>query len=625
MAILINFIGYALSCIPYPVLCACVNVLGAVFLFVPSRRRSVLLSNLRYAFPEWSKRRRRLMAKESASRMIEMGLFSLMHYHLSKEKKRHTVQYSAGTELKLKELREGGKPVIILLPHVCLFEAIAVSPFFRPQRGRKLGAIYRPNRNPNIDRQIKRARESTGLVTFSRKAGLLKAKKHLSEGNWLIVLFDQNAGDTGTLDLFLGRLISYTSLPDSLCENAKADPVFIFLRRLSFFRSEIRIEGIKASSSESISTNAHKKLESLIQADPNGLPEWLWSHGKWKVHSRVESRYRMVVKRKHVIKNKKIERKTNFFIRMPNWLGDVVMAVPLLLAIRKGRPDVRFTIVCKAEYIELLRKFRLADEFIGLPKNSFSYFWNFHKKISSSPDNYLLFTNSLRGDIEALLTGSAQRFGMKLPGRFRPLLSHTFNPVKREGFDVSNLHQTRLWEQMTRYFGLREAIEENPLNFHPVKRNKYKIGIIPGSSNTPEKRWDTQNWVTLIEGISKLREEFEFYLYGTNQDKEITSKIYMNCSGRVFDFAGRTSIDELADELASCALVIGNDTGSMHLANMVGTPVAVLFGPTNSTRTKPFFDSPLISIESNKSKDINSINTTDVLKATSSIFHNLKK
>lgn len=554
-----------------------------------------------------------------------MGLFSLMHYHLSKEKKRHTVQYSAGTELKLKELREGGKPVIILLPHVCLFEAIAVSPFFRPQRGRKLGAIYRPNRNPNIDRQIKRARESTGLVTFSRKAGLLKAKKHLSEGNWLIVLFDQNAGDTGTLDLFLGRLISYTSLPDSLCENAKADPVFIFLRRLSFFRSEIRIEGIKASSSESISTNAHKKLESLIQADPNGLPEWLWSHGKWKVHSRVESRYRMVVKRKHVIKNKKIERKTNFFIRMPNWLGDVVMAVPLLLAIRKGRPDVRFTIVCKAEYIELLRKFRLADEFIGLPKNSFSYFWNFHKKISSSPDNYLLFTNSLRGDIEALLTGSAQRFGMKLPGRFRPLLSHTFNPVKREGFDVSNLHQTRLWEQMTRYFGLREAIEENPLNFHPVKRNKYKIGIIPGSSNTPEKRWDTQNWVTLIEGISKLREEFEFYLYGTNQDKEITSKIYMNCSGRVFDFAGRTSIDELADELASCALVIGNDTGSMHLANMVGTPVAVLFGPTNSTRTKPFFDSPLISIESNKSKDINSINTTDVLKATSSIFHNLKK
>lgn len=565
------------------------------------------------------------MAKESASRMIEMGLFSLMHYHLSKEKKRHTVQYSAGTELKLKELREGGKPVIILLPHVCLFEAIAVSPFFRPQRGRKLGAIYRPNRNPNIDRQIKRARESTGLVTFSRKAGLLKAKKHLSEGNWLIVLFDQNAGDTGTLDLFLGRLISYTSLPDSLCENAKADPVFIFLRRLSFFRSEIRIEGIKASSSESISTNAHKKLESLIQADPNGLPEWLWSHGKWKVHSRVESRYRMVVKRKHVIKNKKIERKTNFFIRMPNWLGDVVMAVPLLLAIRKGRPDVRFTIVCKAEYIELLRKFRLADEFIGLPKNSFSYFWNFHKKISSSPDNYLLFTNSLRGDIEALLTGSAQRFGMKLPGRFRPLLSHTFNPVKREGFDVSNLHQTRLWEQMTRYFGLREAIEENPLNFHPVKRNKYKIGIIPGSSNTPEKRWDTQNWVTLIEGISKLREEFEFYLYGTNQDKEITSKIYMNCSGRVFDFAGRTSIDELADELASCALVIGNDTGSMHLANMVGTPVAVLFGPTNSTRTKPFFDSPLISIESNKSKDINSINTTDVLKATSSIFHNLKK
>ena len=52
-----------------------------------------------------------------------------------------------------------------------------------------------------------------------------------------------------------------------------------------------------------------------------------------------------------------------------------------------------------------------------------------------------------------------------------------------------------------------------------------------------------------------------------------------------------TELSELAEELASCCLVIGNDTGSMHLANMVGTEVFVLFGPTNSIKTKPFFDS----------------------------------
>ena len=54
--------------------------------------------------------------------------------------------------------------------------------------------------------------------------------------------------------------------------------------------------------------------------------------------------------------------------------------------------------------------------------------------------------------------------------------------------------------------------------------------------------------------------------------------------------AGSTDLFELTDELASCALVIGNDTGSIHLANMVGTPVLVLFGPTNSIKPNLFLN-----------------------------------
>ena len=54
---------------------------------------------------------------------------------------------------------------------------------------------------------------------------------------------------------------------------------------------------------------------------------------------------------------------------------------------------------------------------------------------------------------------------------------------------------------------------------------------------------------------------------------------------------------ELAGELAACDLVVGNDTGGMHLANAVGTPVAVLFGPTNPLVTGPFFDAPRLNIQ----------------------------
>ena len=65
----------------------------------------------------------------------------------------------------------------------------------------------------------------------------------------------------------------------------------------------------------------------------------------------------MIVKRTHLISKKNIARNTHFFVRMPNWLGDVIMAIPVLHAVRAGRPDVRFTFVCKSQFIPLLEKF----------------------------------------------------------------------------------------------------------------------------------------------------------------------------------------------------------------------------------------------------------------------------
>ena len=136
-------------------------------------------------------------------------------------------------------------------------------------------------------------------------------------------------------------------------------------------------------------------------------------------------------KRKQFIAGKTLSRRTNFFIRMPNWLGDVVMAIPVLLAIRKGRPDVRFTLVAKTQFIPLLRKFELGEDYLPLPQEGTSYFGDFRKLLKYNPENYLLFTNSLRGDLEAFLSGCAQRFGLKLGGRSRPLLTNYFDPFAK--------------------------------------------------------------------------------------------------------------------------------------------------------------------------------------------------
>ena len=138
----------------------------------------------------------------------------------------------------------------------------------------------------------------------------------------------------------------------------------------------LRFFDIKHDKESSVAAHSHRLL-SILKADDEGCPEWLWSHGKWKIHARVESRYQMLNKRKQLICNRTFSRKTNFFIRMPNWLGDVVMAIPVLLAIRNGRPDVRFTLVAKSKFIPLLKSFVLGEDYLALPERGFRYFLNF--------------------------------------------------------------------------------------------------------------------------------------------------------------------------------------------------------------------------------------------------------
>jgi ADP-heptose:LPS heptosyltransferase len=145
---------------------------------------------------------------------------------------------------------------------------------------------------------------------------------------------------------------------------------------------------------------------------------------------------------------------------------------------------------------------------------------------------------------------------------------------------------------MMQHFGLELELPQAPFALEGATRIPEKIGLIPGASNNPSKRWPPYKWTELCERILELRPKASLHLYGTKADREATDAIANQMpKGKVNDQAGSTDLSQLAEELASCSLVIGNDTGGMHLANALGTPVAVLCGPTNPLVTGPFFDS----------------------------------
>jgi len=595
MATLIKSVGFLLSLCPFFVLEGATNFLGRLFVGIPSGRRRVLLSNLRHAFPERSEHELLSTARESAARMFEMGFFSLCYPFLGKDKLRKSALYTENAQKALSRMRMSGQPYVIMVPHVCLFEKLATSPHFRPQGNRRLGAIYRPNKNQALDEWINSARQDVGLVTFSRKAGFSQTKDFLRKGNWLVILFDQNAGSQGTLSFFLDRIASVTTLPDLLAKGTKARAVYACPRRTGFFQASVDI--VELDANNSISFGAHDLLADQIKSHSRGFPDWLWSHSKWKTQYYPEVKFSLNAKRK--LFPNKLPRKLLFFVRMPNWLGDVMMAAPILLAMTRARPDAKFALICQPQFKPLLEHLKLGDEIMTtvdvFSPSGMRACFGIRKRFA---DCHFLFTNSFRGDFEAFLMGATHRFGLRRPGKPRPLLSHSFPADKEMLEGAKALHQSALWEKTACRFGLGIPVEFNPLLTKAVAPSPGKLGIVLGSSNNPAKRWSLENWTKLCELFMKSGNSTRISLYGTRQDMKDAAQIASELgSERVCSLAGKTNLRDLALEFSSCSMIIGCDSGGVHLANAVGTKTAVLFGPTNQQITKPCYTSPLLIIQ----------------------------
>jgi heptosyltransferase-2 len=590
---LVQMLGFIMSKLPYSVLEKMTEFLGWVLMTIPNSRRSLLLSNLRHVFPDWGHDKILSVAKESAARMFEMGFFSLSYPFMSNEQRRHTVFYDKQAEKKLEELRNIGKPVLLLIPHTSLFESLATSPLFRPFGGRSLGAIYRPNQNPALDEWITAARQNAGIKTFSRKEGIIRARAHLKECNWLGVLYDQNAGMRGTGSSFLGRICSISPLPDLLAKNKDIICVHATAKRESFFRSRLELKDI-AGNGKSICETAHDHLAQEILRSPNGFPEWLWSHGKWKINNMIHEIFLLQDKFQKLNFLGRGRQSNQIFIRMPNWLGDVVMALPVIRAIRMGRPDACISLVCKSVYVDLLKSLCVADKVHSLPQTSGFTYFNDVRKLNIGPcDAMLVLTNSWRGDFESILLKADVRLGIETRGK-RLLLS---DPLKAYSF-TNYEHQVSMWFRM-----LAKYCQYSPpsktffdIPFGETDFSSSTVLIAPGSLNTPEKRLPIENWVKLSEIIFSKNPNVSFKIIGTSSESIICNELDGNLkSFGIFstNLCGKTNLVELSEIFKRSLCLLCNDSGAMHLANAVGLPVFAVFGSTIPERTGPAFRSPV--------------------------------
>jgi ADP-heptose:LPS heptosyltransferase/lauroyl/myristoyl acyltransferase len=595
----LNVLGRIVALTPEAVLRAAASVGGELILWLAPRRRRLLRSNLHHAFPGKPRAWRRAVARESSRRLVETAMLSLAAPFLSEARIRSIASLGPSTDALSRDLAARPRPVVLATLHVALWESQTWLKLLSPVPLPEFGIIFRPLDNPAADAFVKRSRERHGMRLLSRREGFAQALGILRGYGCVGVLFDQNAGDQGALTLLFGRVCSSTELPGVLAAKFGAELRTFYPRRTGFWRVVFESDPVPSDGSAAGATVALNSWLENAMADEALCASWLWAHDRWRNQDVPRRRLHLAAKRNLLAEDlaarglATMPRNTRVWIRLPNWLGDVALALPLVRAVRTSRPDAEITLLCKAPFVPLLEALGIAEKVSALPPRGRGYFSRFAALRAAYPDVWILLTNSVRGDLEARIAGSPQRFGIVRPGRSRPLLSHTY-PLP-EGYDEAGHHQLDLWEGFLRHFGLESPPDRSP--FSPAllampTENAFAagsrpVGLITGSENMPSKRWPVGHWRRLIEAFPRER----FVLFGTSADAMITAQVAAGFEKqRVVDLAGSTSLAAFASALTGCRLLVSNDTGGMHLANAFGVPVIGLFGPTNPIRTGPVFD-----------------------------------
>jgi lipopolysaccharide heptosyltransferase II len=133
---------------------------------------------------------------------------------------------------------------------------------------------------------------------------------------------------------------------------------------------------------------------------------------------------------------------------------------------------------------------------------------------------------------------------------------------------------------------------EPPHQTSNTKHQKF-LGLCPSAEYGPAKRWLPERFAEVAAAIS-AHSPVQWILFGTEGDAAIGETIAASLGDNCVNRIGQTTLEQLIDELRGCRLLLTNDTGTMHLAALLGVPVVAIFGSTEPRLTAPLGDNHVI-------------------------------
>jgi heptosyltransferase-2 len=576
------------AALPLPFLFGFGEFLGDCAWMFSGKYRRLATRNLEIAFAnEKSPRELRQLVRRHFRRLGANLLCSAKLTQMPPEKILERVEVE-NIESMAREFR-AGVPVVLVLSHIGTWEVFAqlMPKFFGFVRG---ASVYQGLGNRFIDKHVRRTRSHTGLELFDRHDGFEPVIDLLRSGGGVGVLSDQHAGDHGVWTPFFGRLASSSPLPALLAKRTRAALIAagVYTTGRARWRMVFTDRFDEAGASVAVLTS---KINQVIEQQIRRAPEdWFWVHNRWKT---PEPNFLLAHYKRGIYLPPGISagdlKPFRILIRSSNWLGDAVMSVPAVRAIKNGRPDVHVTVAAPDKIAPMWKLIPEVDAIILLPKGSiFSVVRLLRQQMRF--DVAILFPNSLRVALETWLSAIPQRVGYR--GHRRSCLVDQIVREPRKPRPPE--HHSLRFLRIARECGAETSNIEFPKpNQTSNIKHQTLIGLCPGAEYGPAKRWLPERFAEVAAKIT-AQASAQWILLGTKNDTAIGEQIATAIGDHCVNRIGQTTLDQLIDELRRCRLLLTNDTGTMHLAALLGVPVVAVFGSTEPRLTGPLGNGHII-------------------------------
>jgi heptosyltransferase-2 len=274
-------------------------------------------------------------------------------------------------------------------------------------------------------------------------------------------------------------------------------------------------------------------------------------------------------------------------VRGTNWLGDAVMSLPALRALRQSCPEARITVLARGWVADLYRREPCADEvLLALGKEHF--------------DAAILLPNSFRTALDARMAGIPRRIGYDRDRRGFLLTDRIAPPKPGE----TPPHERFYYLELLRRAGILDALPPaKPILLHAAEEARRAglevfdwmgmkgpvVGVSPGAQNSRAKQWLPERFVESSVRVAAALGG-GVAIFGSAAERGLCQAMAaaLRRSGvQVLSLAGETTLAQFIELAAASRVFLTNDAGAMHVASALGVPTVAVFGPTDFAATAP--------------------------------------